>query len=197
MAFNAFQTIAAMPKPPTGPMTSNQVESGIGSQFFGSMPKLPDWNLPKEALTAAIGTNYDPFDAGQTKKNPDGIGAGGVPIKEGMIAVPRKAGTNEPMLPYGTVISVPKLNKTFTVADLKNARYTDQTGHMIDIATPGQGSKIVPEYNGPLEYKIVKLGTGRQDLKQPIKQPEPVVTVSHESPLDTMKNIFSGWPIKQ
>jgi len=125
----------------------------------GNKPSAGQWK----------GTNYDPLDPSQNRPNakPEtiGIGAAGVRMDEGMVAVPRKDDGITAMLRLGTVIYIPELNRKFLVADLQNARFNGQ--QKLDFVTSGTGSGISPAHNKNFNnIVIVREGQGRADVRE-------------------------------
>ena len=116
---------------------------------------------PTPEIKSISGTNYDPYDPAQNdpnrKKEDIGKGATSIFITEDMVAVPRKRlGSNEPMLPYGTIIYVPELKKKFLVADTMSNDYVGQ--NKIDFPTPHKGKNIDSKYNKDFTYQIIEMG---------------------------------------
>lgn len=119
-------------------------------------------------------TNYDPMDRSQNRLNASaanlGIGAGGVLVKDNMVAVMRNSPDDPtPVLPFGTVLRDTRTGREHIVADLLNARFNRKdmpTVFKVDVATPGSGKTVVPGYQGEADWEIVRMGKGRKDLKE-------------------------------
>jgi len=149
-------------------------------------PKSPQSNFlqattrPTDSLKriSARGTNYDPMDPSQTRKNTDGKGAAGVKMTDRMVAVMRRSASDgTPSLPYGTIIYVPELDKEFMVADIFNYRYNSNDSKVtkVDFAVPGSGKKILPEYNRELTIQVVEMGKGAKDAREKASRFQGVV----------------------
>ncbi len=145
----------------------------------------------------AHGTNYDPYDPSQNRPDskPEDIGKGaaGVPITSRMVAVSRKSkGSQEPILPYGTVVRNRQTGEEYLVADLKGPEsYGD---YQVDFATPHQGKKNVTKFQGPHDFDVVEWGTGKPDARNKATQfaekDEPAVAT--ETPPGSPKTAQGG-----
>lgn len=126
----------------------------------GNRPKGKDLGKP------VIGTNYDPYDPDQTRPNANGEGAvSGVKIKEGMVAVPRKVGSDEAMIRLGTVVYIPELDDIFLVADLMNRRFDGQ--YKFDFAKPHMKKNPDPSVNKTFnDVVILREGDGYGDTRE-------------------------------
>jgi len=145
--------------------------AGVGAALKGE--ETPPEPREPRLQGVATGTNYDPFDPAQTKPDPDGIGAAGVEMKEGMVAVPRIEGTKRPVVPFGTVLFFPDLDRSFLVADLLGPRFTatsNSTHFKVDFAVPNTGKQTIPEFNRQFNFEIEELGTGRADARRKAAQ---------------------------
>ena len=119
----------------------------------------------KLLTTSRPNTNYDPLSESQTREGTTGEGAvSGIKLKEGMIAVPRKRGTQEPIVPYGTVIYIPEFDRNFLVVDLKKESVDSIDDIRFDFAVPASGSRSIPKYNKPYTFRIVEKGIKNNDF---------------------------------
>lgn len=160
--FRAFPVLQRLKFP--GDVLYEGVKKAVNEKnvAFG-LAGLATQSLPQKFT----GTNYDPYDPDQTRKNPDGKGAAGVKIDDSMVATSLKKDGITGNLRLGTVIYIPELKKKFLVADLMNKKFNGMD--KIDFATPKSGKKALPQFNKQFTIQVVRKGNGREDLRNFIK----------------------------
>lgn len=101
------------------------------------LPQIPKSKYVKNATTTGEFTMYNP-SAAQTDSRPREM-ASGATIYDGAIA------TGDRTIPFGTLVHVPQLNRTFTVEDRMNKRYDATSTPYFDI--PTVKASIKDKYN--------------------------------------------------